>query len=118
MKKLTVILKKYDDEEYIGEFTFIEDEEDLKCEQTGFKLITCQVPKKHFKGKETGLYFIKHKNHINKKSTSYEVPPIKVILPSKENIISSSLFYSLLLFLIMIYFKYQNKHTISSVKIL
>jgi len=92
----------FDDEEYIGEFTFIEDEEDLKCEQTGFKLITCQVPKKHFKGKETGLYFIKHKNHINKKSTSYEVPPIKVILPSKENIISSSLFYSLLLFLIMI----------------
>ena len=86
---------------YYKGVTFNEDEEDLKCEEFGDKIIRCKVPKSHFKGKKSGDYFIKRNNHLKKKFASYENFPIKVILPSKGNIISSSLFYSLLL-LIMI----------------
>ena len=66
----------------------------------------CEITKEHFKGLKNDLYFLKHTNHLSKKSTNYEIPPIKVILeapaPSKGNIISLSLFYSLVLLLIMI----------------
>jgi len=86
--------------------TFNENQPDLACEDVGRQGKRCTVAKSHFSGKSTGYYFTKHQNHLNKKSFSYEAPPIKVILPdsdsnSKGNIISISSFISLLLFLIM-----------------
>ena len=65
----------------------------------------CYVIKEHFKGQKDGFYFLKHKNNLGKKSKSYEIPPIRVILASpssKGNIISFSFFYSLIVLLIMI----------------
>ena len=60
------------------------------------------MPKSHFEGKETGYYFLKHTNHLNGKSTSYEGVPVKVILDgSGFNKVSFTLIYSLLLILIM-----------------
>ena len=68
----------------------------------GYKtILTCKVPKTHFKGKKSGVFFFKHNNYKGNKIASYEIPPVKVILPDKGNMICSSLFYSLLLFLIM-----------------
>ena len=71
------------------------------------------VPKNHFEGKKSGYYFIKHINFKGGKSTNYESTPIKVILsdqepeptggptPAKGNILKISLYYSLLLILII-----------------
>ena len=81
--------------------TFNEEENDLFC-QPYYLLKRCNVSKEHFKGKKNGLYFIKHSNHLGKKTINYEVPPIKVILGSKGNIIPFTLIYSFVLFLIMI----------------
>ena len=80
--------------------TYNENEKDLVCEKIGKHMKKCEISKEHFKGKENGYYFIKHTNHLGKKTTSYEVPPIKVVLSS--TFISSYLIYSLVLFLIMI----------------
>ena len=82
-------------------FTYNEDENDLFCDSYYF-LKRCYVSKEHFKGKKNGFYFIKHNNHLGKKTINYEVPPIKVILDSKGNIIGLPLIYLLVLFLIMI----------------
>ena len=59
------------------------------------------MPKSHFD--KDGFYFIKHNNHLNKKSTIYEIAPIKVILneKGKGSFYSLSLYYLLLLILIM-----------------
>ena len=83
--------------------TFNEAENDLNCQNIGRKAKKCEVTKEHFKGKKSGLYFLKHKNHLGKKSTNYEIPPINVILEesSKANRITSFAYYSLLLLLIM-----------------
>ena len=83
-----------------------EDKEDLSCEKIPDKVVRCTVPKNHFEGKKTGYYFIKHTNHKNTKSTSFEISPLKIILsdpkPSKGSIQSISLlYYSLLLILII-----------------
>ena len=86
--------------------TFNENEKDLVCENLGSFMKRCTVPKSHFTGKKTGYYFTKHQNHLNKKSSSYEALPIKVIFPSdsksKGNIISFSHFISFLLFLTLL----------------
>ena len=85
-------------------FTYNEGADDLKCEDLNFNYKKCQITKEHFKGKKDGYYFLKHTNHLAKKSTNYEVPPLKVIVEEKSvgNFIVSSLFYSLGLLLIMI----------------
>ena len=93
--------------QHLKGFTYNEEADDLKCEDVGGYYKKCEVTKEHFKGKKSGDYFLKHTNHLEKKSTNYEVPPIKVILeetpvPSKGNIIFSSLLYSFGLLLIMI----------------
>ena len=85
---------------YLNGFTYNEDVQDLFCEIKGKEMKKCEVNREHFKGKGSGLYFLKHRNHLGNKTISYEIQPIKVIL--KSNIISSSLIYSLILFLIMI----------------
>ena len=87
--------------------TYNEGADDLKCEDVGYNCKKCEITKEHFKGKKDGDYFLKHTNHLEKKSTNYEIPPLKVILeeksvPTKGNFIISSLFYSLGLLLIMI----------------
>jgi len=61
--------------------TFNEEAEDLICETFDYVIKRCKVPKSHFNGKKSGYYFTKHSNHLNGKSTSYEAPPIKIILP-------------------------------------
>ena len=95
----------------LNNFSYNEEAGDLKCETIGMHLKKCEVTKEHFKEKKDGLYFLKHKNHLDKKSISYEIAPMEIILdsddrktdvPSKGNIISLSLIYSLVLFLFMI----------------
>ena len=77
----------------------------MLCETFGYHIKKCYVTKEHFRGKQNGLYFLKNKNNLGKKSISYEIPPIRVILTSSSSkgaIISFSLFYSLIVLLIMI----------------
>ena len=95
------------DPQYFQGLTFNENEADLKCELSDEEvdIFSCKVPKDHFKGKKSGEYFIKRNDHKGNKFASYDHPPVKVILPDipdKGNVISSSLFYSLLSFLILI----------------
>ena len=40
----------------------------------------CYVTKEHFKGQKDGFYYLKHENKLGKKSISYEILPIRVIL--------------------------------------
>lgn len=63
--------------------TFNKNATDLECIDSG-KIKKCKVPKSHFEGK-SGYYFIMHSNHLNGKSFSYEVRPIKVILEGTNN---------------------------------
>ena len=61
------------------------------------------MPKSHFDGLRSGYYFTKHTNHLGGKSTSYEAPPIKVILNDiggGGSMNSFILYYWLLLILI------------------
>jgi len=80
---------------------------ELSCQNQN-RFLRCTVPKSHFEGAKDKYYFIKHNNHLNSKSTYYEISPIEIILnssgpDSKGNILSiSSLYYSLLLILIML----------------
>ena len=60
--------------------TFNEDVKDLTCQNIGEEVKRCIVPKSHFEGKENGYYFMKHDNHLEGKSFSYEIFPIKIIL--------------------------------------
>ena len=62
---------------------------DLECENKG-EIKRCVVPKSHFEGKESGYYYTMHQNHLNTKSISYEITPIKVILNKKEEILNSN----------------------------
>ena len=66
--------------------TFNEEKNDLECEDLPNVKI-CTVKKDHFKGKDSGYFFLKHEGYNNTKKISYEVTPIKVILPKndKEN---------------------------------
>ena len=79
--------------------TFNSDKEDLNCQKIPNGLLRCTVPKNHFEGKKSGYYFTRHTNHLDGKSTNYEGSPVKVIL--KNNYYSISLYYLLLLILIM-----------------
>ena len=65
--------------------SFNEDEEDLYCVK--YKLIQrCTVPKKHFKGKKNGYYYIKYfDQNLKKRFTSYFTIPISVILTNQDN---------------------------------
>ena len=60
--------------------SYNEEAEDLECEIISIELKRCKIPKEHFKGKKSGYYFVMHKNHFNKKTINYEVPPIQVII--------------------------------------
>ena len=79
----------------INGFTYNQKEEDLHCETFAYHIKKCYVTKEHFKGQNNGLYFLKHTNNLDKKSISYEIPNIRVILTSssKGTIISLPLFY-------------------------
>ena len=79
--------------------TFNKDNEDLSCETRKYNYVRCNVTKNHFDGKKSGYYFTKHTNHLGGKSTYYESAPVKVIL--KESFHSISLYYSLLLILVI-----------------
>ena len=79
--------------------TFNKDNEDLSCEKRKNNFVRCNVTKNHFDGKKSGYYFTKHTNHLGGKSTYYESAPVKVIL--KESFYSISLYYSLLLILVI-----------------
>ena len=82
--------------------TFNENKGDLTCQTILNDIKKCTVPKSHFDGKKTGYYFLKHNNHLNGKSTTYESYPVKVILDGPGfNKVSFALVYSLLLILIM-----------------
>ena len=90
--------------ENLNGLTYNDKEKDLICENIGDDMKKCEVTKDHFKGKENGLYFLKYNNYLGNKTISYQIPPLKVILnsSSKGNIISLSLFSSLILLLFMI----------------
>ena len=62
--------------------TFNENANDLDCirKYPGDRLLVCNVTKSHFSGKKSGYYYIKHTNTLGKKSTNYEVAPIKILL--------------------------------------
>ena len=83
-----------------------ENADDLNCNTIGGEVKRCTVSKSHFAGKKNGYYFTKHNNHLGGKSTSYESPPVKVILYNSEgnngNIISFILYNWLLLVLVML----------------
>ena len=83
---------------YLKGITFNKDKEDLDCEITKDVLLRCNVTKNQFN--KTGYYFTKRTNHLGSKSTNYEISPVKVIL--KGSFYSISLYYILLLILIMI----------------
>ena len=98
--------------DYLKGMTFNKDKGDLSCKKMKNSLLNCTIPKSHFEGKESGYYFTQHTNHLNGKSAFYESSPINVILPkpdpkptskpSKGSIYSISLYYSLLLILIIL----------------
>jgi hypothetical protein len=44
----------------------------------------CSVPKEHFTGKQSGNYYTYHLNSFADYSKSYELSPIKVIIPDKN----------------------------------
>ena len=62
--------------------TFNENANDLDCirKYPGDILFVCNVTKNHFSGKKSGYYYIKHTNTLGKKSTNYEIAPIKILL--------------------------------------
>jgi len=95
----------FENADNLNGFTYNENEKDLTCQNVQKSLKKCEITKEHFKGQKSGTYFLKHSNHLNKKSISYELPPIKVTVagsvPSRGNMIELSIFYYLLLFLIM-----------------
>ena len=56
---------------------------DLICNSKA-NLVTCTVYKSHFEGKNSGYYYTYHKNNFEGYSISYELSPIKVIIPSSD----------------------------------
>lgn len=64
--------------------TFNKDGLDLQCEKIKDGQ-QCIVPIYHFEGKKSGYYFVMHTNHFYGKTFSYEIPPIKIILPDPND---------------------------------
>ena len=65
---------------------------DLNCESifdedNNFISKKCFVPKSHFDGKNSGYYYIYHRNHLDELIIFYEVNPIQVVLPNDNEII-------------------------------
>ena len=58
-------------------------ENDLSCIKSE-NMKKCLVTIKHFTGKQSGYYYTHHKNSFAKYLTSYELSPIKVIIPDKN----------------------------------
>ena len=80
----SVIVFIFNDDHFgFWELTFNQNSSYLLCDKSK-NTLTCIVPKSHFKGKESGYYFLMHTNHLNNLSYLYEVSPIKVILPESE----------------------------------
>ena len=80
----SLIVEYYTSPDELKGVTFNPDSSDLVCEDLK-NMKKCTVPKSHFDGKKSGFYFTMHENHLNKKSYSFEIPPIKVILPGSES---------------------------------
>ena len=80
--------------------TFNENEKDLSCELLSRKIKKCTVSKSHFKGKQSGYYFLKHNNHLEGKSSNYEFLPLKVEINGANIISALSLYYLLLLIIL------------------
>ena len=61
---------------------------DLTCERKGYgNLVKCTITKNHFGNKKTGYYYTRHKNSWAEYSVAYELSPIKVILPSDDELL-------------------------------
>ena len=52
----------------------------LDCYNENF-VKKCLVPKSHFEGKNSSYYYIMHSNSFDDWIVSYELSPIKIILP-------------------------------------
>ena len=63
--------------------TFNEEEKDLICEDLS-NVKRCIVKETHFKGKDSGYYYLKHDGYNNAKKISYEVAQLEVILSKKD----------------------------------
>ena len=59
------------------------DSGELECFVEGL-IKKCIVPKSHFEGKNSGYYHIIHSNTLDDWIVSYELSPIKIILPEKS----------------------------------
>ena len=84
--------------------------QDLKCEKN-LNVYRCIVPKSHFNGAKSGLYYIYHATILTEgnKVKNYELPPLKVILSDSDESKSSyknifSYFLGIYLILILIYY--------------
>ena len=58
----------------------LESDKDLSC-QNSKNMKNCSVPKEHFAGKQSGNYYTYNLNSFADYSKSYELSPIKVIIP-------------------------------------
>ena len=69
----SVIVFIFNDDHFgFWELTFNQNSSYLLCDKSK-NTLTCIVPKSHFKGKESGYYFLMHTNHLNNLSYLYEV---------------------------------------------
>ena len=74
-----------DEDDLCTKISFNEDEEDLYCEKLN-SIKRCKVPKKHFKGKKNGYYYITYFDQkVNKRFTSFLTNPVSVILTNNDN---------------------------------
>ena len=68
----------------INSLRFNENGTDLICQDIN-DIKKCTVKKSHFKNKESGYYYILHKNNANKFSIDYETFGVNVILPDDSD---------------------------------
>ena len=73
--------------EYIKDLKFVpESNVSLECVNLiGMK--RCKIPMEHFEDKSSGYYPTYHLNHLNEYSIDYELDPLKVDLPSENEVI-------------------------------
>ena len=59
---------------------------DLKCTLLN-NIKKCIIDKSHLEGKQSGDYYVYHKNYLDEYIISYELSPLQVILPESKEII-------------------------------
>ena len=86
--------------DYNGNLTLNIKIDNVKCKHGsgGYNVIQCVVPKSHFEGEKSGLYYLHYTNSLGEKSIFYEVTPFKVILSGS---IVSYKFIFILIFLFL-----------------